>query len=659
MDLHSSKFTKALTNPLVLVDGSGTILQGNQAFEEFFGAPFTDSLNLLPYIFESAPKEGSIERVAQKLIEGKAFVQEVIFSTTTSNTSCRIEGFPFKGDSQSQQVFLLHFAPIDKYAPQKQVPLTPEQELEKVNELMALAIDAARMGIWDYYPLENRLNWNEKMFELYEVDRDQFSTTYEEWAHTLAPQSLPKVEKDLALALKGEQEFDTEFEIILPNGKRRILSAKATVIRNEQGEAIRMTGVNTDITHRKQTENEILRAKETAEEASKAKSEFLSVMSHEIRTPLNSVIGLSGLLENTFLDKEQKDLVKTIRQGGESLLGVINDILDFSKIESRKIELEQERFDLRKPVEDVVDILGNQASEKGIDLYFSIDSKAGNTFIGDMGRIRQVLMNLVGNAIKFTGEGEVILEVRAGKEEKGICELEFVVSDTGIGISPEKIDKLFKAFSQADASTTRNYGGSGLGLAIVKKLIDRMGGKIHVESEVGKGSKFHFSLPLIQAVGPTPKGQEIDRSGDSPTEGHEATSHPLDILEGSKVLLVEDNLINQKVIKMMLRRLKMKVSLATNGLEALERIDSQSFDCVIIDLDMPVMDGVEASKRIRALGNRIQQPLILALTAKNSLEDQVLCKEVGMDYFMTKPITLTILRESLSHLLTDQKMIPT
>ena len=326
-------------------------------------------------------------------------------------------------------------------------------------------------------------------------------------------------------------------------------------MRNEENEVTHFVSIQRDVTDRKIAELEMVQAKEAAEKASRAKSEFLSVMSHEIRTPLNAVIGVSGLLDGTPLDGEQRDLVDTIRQGGESLLSILNDILDYSKIEADKIELEEVEFELEKPVEEVIDILSNQAFTKGIELLYQADPTPLVSFMGDIGRIRQILMNLLGNAIKFTDEGEVLLSYKLLSEDDKSCKFEFAVTDTGIGISPEKRVRLFQPFSQVDASISREYGGSGLGLAIVKRLVNKMGGEIWLKSKVGKGSTFFFTISLKKA------------------RVSEQKPIPPQQLEGRRILLVDDNSTSLNILENLLREQDYLVSGFHNPKELVQKIE--------------------------------------------------------------------------------------
>ena len=457
----------------------------------------------------------------------------------------------------------------------------------------------------------------------------------------------PKFYEKLWETILAGRVWQGEFHNQKKNGESYFEAATISPIRDEKGSITHFVAVKEDITERKQTEQELKKSMAAAEAANHAKSEFLANMSHEIRTPMNSIIGFSHLCLQSELMPAQRGYLEKVYRSANSLLGIVNDILDFSKVEAGKLEVEKVPFQLDAVLRSVADVAGIRAAEKGLTLRFDNEPEIPQTLVGDSLRLWQVLNNLVGNAIKFTETGDVAVQARIESqtasqgENHGHVVLGFTVRDSGIGLTPEQIGRLFQSFSQADASTTRKYGGTGLGLAISKNLVELMGGTMWVESTPGKGSVFGFNLPFTCPPEESRTTPDLSRSNMPGDNGSLAN------LSGLRVLLVEDNEFNRQLATALLTQAGIEVSSAHDGIEAVRAAQQQEFDAVLMDIQMPNMDGLEATRNIRKNPALAGLPII-AMTANAMAGDREHCLAAGMNDYLTKPIQHNALYAALA-----------
>jgi PAS domain S-box-containing protein len=511
-----------------------------------------------------------------------------------------------------------------------------ELALENERQRLANVIDGTGLGTWEWNIPNGDLVINERWADICGYKRGELAPIgIGVWRRLVHPDDLALAEEALQSHFGGHLPmYDVVFRMRHKSGQWVwVRSAGRIIDRTPEGLPLMMYGTHTDITRDKLREEAIREANsrlkaetERAEAASRAKGDFLANMSHEIRTPLNAIIGMSELLENDPTGPDAREFLHTIRNSGDALLALINDILDFSKIEAGQLDLERVPVNLRACAEAAVNTISLAAARRSLRVVLEMDPALPPAIIGDPLRLRQILINLLNNAVKFTEEGEIELRIfRSGDSQIG-----FAVRDTGIGITPEQQEKLFQSFSQADSSTTRRFGGTGLGLAISRKLVEMMGGAIRVDSGQGVGSTFHFAIPLVKANDPGEKSGKKP-SGSQP-DAQLAARIPMSIL------VVEDNLVNQRLVEMMLRRLGYSPALAANGLEALAALEKSRFDLVFMDIQMPEMDGLLATRKICEIHPPETRPQIVALTANAMDGDREVCLAAGMNDYLAKPV---------------------
>ena len=463
---------------------------------------------------------------------------------------------------------------------------------------------------------------------------EEFSRTLAAWERVIHPEDRARVQAAFTDSCQSGKPFDEGYRVVRKDGSCIHWSDRGRPVYNHVGKVVKFIGAGTDITPRKRAEVELTRAKEAAEAANRAKSLFLANISHEIRTPMNGIIGMTGLALDTPLNPDQRELLTTVKQSADTLLTLINEILDFSKIEAGKLQLDPIPFNLHECLEDTVSTIAWRAHQKGLELALQIGTDVPDSLIADPGRLRQIMLNLLSNAIKFTAQGEVVLRAKVEAQTQDTVKLHFVVEDTGIGIPQDKQALIFEAFTQADSSTTRNYGGTGLGLAISAELVDLMGGIIWVESQPGEGSRFHFTVQL-----------DLQKEATTKFRRHTGT------LKNLPVLIVDDNAANRRILEELLSKWDLKPTTVAGAEEALILLEQaasnrQPFPLVLVDALMPGTDGFALAARLQQKPS-LAGAVVMMLPSDAQLETISRCQQLGATSHLIKPVRRADLLDAL------------
>lgn len=516
--------------------------------------------------------------------------------------------------------------------------------LQESERRLKTAEKIAKIGNWELDFQTKRLYWSDETYRIFEVDPKQFVPTYEKFLAYVHPEDRQMSSQAYQGSIKNKTPYNFIHRIILPNEKIKYVQSRGYTTYNQNGEPVTTLGTIQDVTKQIKTREKLIKAKEEAEKANRAKSEFLSTMSHEIRTPMNAIIGMTELLlESDNLNSEQLKFLESIKKAGDHLLRIINDVLDLSKIESGYIEIVENPINIRDFLKKTAETYQIIAVKKNLQLKCFIDDEVPDFILGDADKLRQILVNLIGNAFKFTNKGEIVFSLKL-HEKNGKKILLFSIKDTGIGISNEYLDYIFHEFTQIDTSTTRSYGGTGLGLSISRKLVELMGGEIWAESKLGVGSCFYFSIELKQA-----DHKSINDHHDiEVTKLNKEIKIPNDL----HILLVDDIEENCLLIQAFLKKYPITIDTVTNGKDAVERFMQNHYDLILMDMQMPIMDGYEATRQIRAYEQKhhLTSVPIISLTAYALNEDKQKSLKAGCNEHLIKPLNKAKLLETISKL---------
>lgn len=515
-----------------------------------------------------------------------------------------------------------------------------------VRTMLDEAQKIARLGSWELEVPTGKVTWSKMMYELNDVKREEFDGTFEGYLKLQSAAQVP-IRESLAKIFEAKKYSEFDYPITTKDGRKRILHARGRVFQNESGEIVRIVGTSQDVTEAKRIEEELVQARREAEEANTAKSNFLANMSHEIRSPLSVILGYSELLIDPNETPEKRaEYVKVIQKNGAMLSELITDILDLSKVEAGKLSVQKEEIHLQQFMEDLELLMKGKAQERGLELRFSYFGSLPSTIETDPRLLRQAFVNVIGNAIKFTAQGKVEVRTSLMSDPENRLHLAFDIVDTGIGLSPEQRKRLFKRFAQADSTMTRKFGGTGLGLILSKRFANCLGGDLRIRASApGRGSCFRLTID----PGPLENRKFVTHLN-AHRESHEAVAGTPGLrsheLEGKSILVVDDSIDNQVLVSHFLKAAGANVSQAMNGAEAMEKALAGNYDMVLMDIQMPVLDGLRATVALRKKG--FSKPIV-ALTAHALSEERDRCLESGFNAYLSKPIKREELIEELAH----------
>jgi PAS domain S-box-containing protein len=645
---------------IIIVDTEGQITQANKRMTELFSCPLQTMIGTPYPAFVHPDERQEATRIMQSMMENKidtVHTQRHYLRNDGSDFWGYLNGRSMVGSNGEFTGLLCIISDITDYKHALEALRDSEQRLSDIIDFLPDATFAVdREG--------KVIAWNRAIEEMTGVPKAgimgknnyayaiPFYSERRPILIDLIFMDQKEIEEKYYFIFRKGDQLIAETLIPMLNGRKDVfLWGIASPLYDSSGCVVGAIESIRDISRYKQTEEDLQitnrrleiatehaeKMAKQAKQANAAKSEFLANMSHEIRTPMNAVIGMTNILLYENLNPRQKECAETIRNSGEALLAIINNILDLSKIEGGMMELEHQPFALRSPIEESLNLIAATGSEKGLNMAYHIDKDTPMVILGDPTKLRQILVNLLSNAVKFTEKGGVEISVFSRKLENYNHEIHFAVKDTGIGIHEDKLGRLFQSFSQVDASTTRRYGGTGLGLVISKKLVEMMGGKIWVDSGVGKGSTFHFTIQAQSTLKePIDATKPVSHSDD---DIREKLDHDL------RILLAEDNSVNQMVTRRMLNKLGYSADVAANGNEVLQALERQTYDVILMDVLMPEMDGLEATRAIRQRWP--DGPKIIAMTASALEGDREKCMAAGMDCYLSKPAKIDDLKSAL------------